>query len=46
MKQIDNMQKKAYTKPALKVVNLDLPDIICTSGDDPRQPYGYDDELG
>lgn len=41
MKQIDNMQKKAYTRPAIKVVNIDLPDIICTSG----EPRWYDDEL-
>ena len=45
MKQIDNMQKKAYTRPAIKFVNIDLPDLICTSGGDTPQPYGYDDEL-
>lgn len=46
MKQIDNMQKKTYVKPAIKVVNIDQTDIICTSGDDDTpQPYNYDDEL-
>ena len=42
MKQIENMQKKAYTRPAIKVVNIDQADIICTSG----EPRWYDDELG
>lgn len=45
MKQMDNMPKKAYTKPAIKFVNIDQTDIICTSGGDTPQPYGYDDEL-
>lgn len=43
MKQIDNMQKKAYTRPAIKVVNIDQTDIICTSGD--PEPRWYDDEI-
>ena len=41
MKQIENMQKKAYTRPAIKVVNIDQADIICTS----EEPRWYDDEL-
>lgn len=43
MKQIDNMQKKTYVEPKLKIINVDQTDIICTSGD--PEPYGYDDEL-
>ena len=45
MKQIDNMQKKTYVEPKLKVINVDQTDIICTSDGDTPQPYGYDDEL-
>ena len=41
MKQIDNMQKKVYTRPAIEVVNIDPADLICTSG----EPRWYDDEL-
>lgn len=41
MKQIDNMQKKAYTRPAIKVVSINQTDIICTSDPIPE----YDDEL-
>lgn len=42
MKQIDNMPKKAYTRPAIKVVNIDQTDIICTSD---TQPRWYDGEI-
>lgn len=45
MKQIDNMQKKTYVEPAIRVVNIDMPDLICTSGEDTPQPQWYDDEL-
>ena len=44
MKQIDNMQKKAYAEPMIKVVEIDQTDLICESPETP-QPHNYDDEL-
>ena len=40
MKQIDNMQKKAYMAPAIMVIDIDQSDIICSS------PHGFSGPLG
>lgn len=38
MKQIEELRKKAYVKPAFKLIELHEPDIICTS--EPPEYYG------
>lgn len=47
MKQIENMQKKAYAQPMIKVVELESTTILAGSNDpEPEpQPQWYDDEL-
>lgn len=47
MKQIDNIQKKAYAEPMIKVVELESTTILAGSNDpEPEpQPQWYDDEL-
>lgn len=47
MKQIDNMQKKAYAEPKMKVIELESATILAGSNDpEPEpQPQWYDDEL-
>lgn len=45
MKQIDNMQKKAYIMPSMKIVELESTTILAGSNDPEYQPYNYDDEL-
>ena len=51
MKQIENMQKKAYAEPKIKVVGLKCTYILAGSGgnqpeDEPEeQPHWYGDEL-
>ncbi len=45
MKQIDNMAKKAYNRPLLKLVTIAQPDLICTSDPVTTSVHDYDDEL-
>ena len=47
MKQIENMQKKAYAEPRIKVIEIESASILAGSNDpEPRsQPKWYDDEL-
>lgn len=47
MKQIDNMQKKAYAEPRIKVIEIESASILAGSNDPgpEPQPQWYDDEL-